>query len=457
MKLKVREEQRENYPESQNGWKDNQGRYAYQTMARYLIEQHGLKTLDGYSWIFNGKYYQPISNEYLQLQVMHLTEDFDYQCELNPNTIKTFADIGIKRSQVLHHMVKRPDNKINLNNGVLNLKTMLLSSHIKSNFFKSVIPIDYDPEAECPNFMQFLSDVFNGNEELYEVTSQVFGYCLLGGKPFLHKAFVLHAEGRNGKSVWLECLRMILGEDNVSNVNLSLLGKPFSAVQLEGKLANIFEEIPTSKVESDIFKTAVGGEHLTAAHKGKNEYALKVEARLVFAGNKYPRFNDSTTGLWSKLYFIPFEKYLFEDQRDPMIAEKLRSEAPGILNFALRGLKKVLETRTIYKPDIVNAKIEDFRQDMDSVFTFFTRYVGDGSNTYTSAEFYSYYVSHCTEDGVKAVGKREFGRRIKQILKEKARELKTLKYVRQGHGMALKNAHLEGYTSQALKPNSFSF
>jgi putative DNA primase/helicase len=43
-------------------------------------------------------------------------------------------------------------------------------------------------------------------------------------------------------------------------------------------------------------------------------------------------------GIWRRVKLIPFEATIPENRRDPALALKLKAEAPGILNWMLRGL-----------------------------------------------------------------------------------------------------------------------
>ena len=159
--------------------------------------------------------------------------------------IKSFNYLGAKE-------FKDIEGKLNISNGVLDLNTYQMSEHSKEHFFKWKIPVAYDPKAQCPRWLEFLDSVFEGDKTLVDAAQRIFGYILMGGRPFLHRAFVLYGEGRNGKSVFLNTLMKIIGEANFSTVSLSNLDKPFSAVMLDGKIANILEETPTDKINPEI-------------------------------------------------------------------------------------------------------------------------------------------------------------------------------------------------------------
>lgn len=335
----------------------------YTDFARFMINEIGIKSIDKYTWIYDGNHYKNISDEKL-FRIIRDRTIFQAQ----PFHLKNFVQILRADSQVEEQEIENMAYKVNLKNGVLDLKTKRIDAHSKEHFFKYTLPIEYDQSAQCPKFMRYLDQTFQGDQELMQVTAEIFGYCLYGGDPFLHKSFILFGSGRNGKSVWLHVLQKLLGDENCSSVSMAHLDRPFSVVAMDGKLANITGELPTKPVAADLFKTAVGGEKLTAAKKNKDEFGLRIQCRLVFATNQFPIFRDTTPGMWEKLFIIPFNNYLKPEERNPDIFKDLEAELPGILNFSLNGLERVLKRKRIVEPASVKKMIRGYRMDSDSVF-----------------------------------------------------------------------------------------
>ena len=100
---------------------------------------------------------------------------------------------------------------LNLNNGTLNLKTGELQPHRKEDLITKFIPIDCDPDAYCPKWIDFLDLVMNGNQKLKDYLWRVAGYTLTGdaGEQCL---FLLWGIGQNGKSTFLNVLQTILSD-----------------------------------------------------------------------------------------------------------------------------------------------------------------------------------------------------------------------------------------------------
>jgi len=100
-----------------------------------------------------------------------------------------------------------------------------LLPHSYKYMFKYCSPVEYSPTAECPLWEKFLMEVFNNNIELYDLAQRLFGYIIIGGRPFLHRAFCLYGNGRNGKSTFLDVLKAVLGKESYSVVSMAKLDK----------------------------------------------------------------------------------------------------------------------------------------------------------------------------------------------------------------------------------------
>lgn len=59
--------------------------------------------------------------------------------------------------------------------------------------------------------------------------------------------------------------------------------------------------------------------------------------KLFIAGNYKPMIKDTDDEIWRRIHLIPFEVQIPVGPRDPKLLERLRSELPGILNWAIRG------------------------------------------------------------------------------------------------------------------------
>lgn len=388
----------------------------YHGLSDHLVKKYNILSTNAYSYLYEDGFYRPLHRLEMQSLILEATGE-----HLKPGHLDNFVKMVLTKSFNKEDLLRPTDGLINLANGILDLKKNKLIPHSRDYFFKYKLPHKYDPKAECPKFKQFLEYIFEDDPECIDVTGELFGYCLLGGPQFLHKSFVLYGSGRNGKSTWLDILYALLGEKNVASVSLANLVKPFSVVNLDGKLANIVEETPNDKINAEAFKTATSGGSLTASHKGKPEYEIRCNARFLFATNKMPNFSETTVGLKERLYFLRFGKFIPEGQRDHGLKPYIiQNEMSGIINLALAGLRDLMARGHLKPLRCHNEVLEEFKIESDSVYDWYTERVTiDRTRDVptTTQKMYDDYKDYCSTTGRKAVSMISFSMRFMSCVK----------------------------------------
>ena len=99
------------------------------------------------------------------------------------------------------------------------------------------------------------------------------------------------------------------------------------------------------------------------------------------------------------------------------MAEKLRSEKAGILNWMLRGWREVGRAG-LGVPHIVSRVTEQLFNDRNELNAFFEDCVERTTGAKVAlAELYQAYATYCNQDGIDARGQREFGRLLRTVFK----------------------------------------
>ncbi len=65
---------------------------------------------------------------------------------------------------------------LTLQNGLYDLTKYQLIPHCPAIFTTNLLPYDYDPDAECPRFLQYLDEVFMGDIETIDFIQEAVGY-----------------------------------------------------------------------------------------------------------------------------------------------------------------------------------------------------------------------------------------------------------------------------------------
>lgn len=351
------------YPSMADGFfvqvKDKEGKLTdkwapdYHGMSEYFQKNQNLKNDDSYRCVYSSGFYSRLSCLGFDNKLLDLTKK-----RANPSALRNFKAMVSAKCFKSKDEFTPPVGMINTKDCVVNIDDKSTMAHSPEYNFLYKLPYTYDPKATCEEFLFFLNFIFFGDQNLINLIGEIIGYTLVGGDPFKHKAFLFFGEGRNGKSTLLDIIIEVLGKDSVSSVAMGNLDKPFSAVSLDGKLANIVEESPKN-INPEAFKNIVGGGYITAARKGMDEFDLKVTARLYFAMNEFPHFKDNTTGLKERLEIIPFNRFIPEEERDYKLKGRLMLEIPGILNFALEGWQRLKKNSFQFSKSAASQEVLD--------------------------------------------------------------------------------------------------
>jgi len=296
-------------------------------------------------------------------------------------------------------ILDKPDiSTVNLKNGMYDWKKGTLSPHDRSKMSTVQLSFNYDSRADCPNFMNWLSEVLPGNEKL---ALEVIGYMLLNGNP-KHKAMLLYGTGRNGKSTFLRLLQNMMGSKNYSSLTLRQLStERFASVAMYGKLANIAGDIHEGHLnDSTTFKAITGGDPINAERKGQQGFTFTPWATMIFSTNEMWSSSDTSDGYLERWLVIPFLiKFAKNGQFDETV---LYREAPGIFNAAMASYREMEERGGAFTSSIEQEMLmHEFRNEADATLQWLSDedYVKVAEPTDTSVKtkrtsVYESYRSH---------------------------------------------------------------
>jgi putative DNA primase/helicase len=314
----------------------------------------------------------------------------------------------------------QPFEGVNVRNGLLihDGKEWVLEDHRRDLYLLAQLPVEYDPDAECPRFRQFLLEVFEGDVDGAKkilLLLQLMGYTLLPTSRY-EKFALLIGGGANGKSVLLEVLSALLGLDNVAGVAPSELDDKFKRAYLHGKLANVVTEIAEGAVINDaVLKALTSGELITADHKHKSPFTFRPYATAWFATNHMPHTRDFSDALFRRACVIPFNNKFEGERRDPRLKDTLLTELSGILNLALAAIGDILRGGNFAEPESMLDARREWRLEADQVMQFLQDCAQIGAGEVQKSKLYNAYKDWAAESGIhRALTKNSFTKRLKR-------------------------------------------
>ena len=312
-------------------------------------------------------------------------------------------------------------------NGVLNLNALIANPDSIPEFIpispalfaKDRVPYDYDPDATCPMWEQYLNTTFD-SDEMRLALQMLFGY-ILSGETRLNVGFFWIGQGGDGKSTAAYILRKLVGDHNTCCLPFGNLKDRFSTFQLTENKLNLVEELPVISEQSNItecekvFKLVTDGGELNIERKYQPPTKAPATARIVYAANKLPQFVDRTKGLWDRLVILPFNhRFRGTSEERPDFKHELEKELPGICNWAIRGAQMLRNRKCFPIPEESRRMIEQHHAICDHETEFFREWLQeDPEGKVGKKDLYNAYVNEMKEASYHPKGRSNFNDALK--------------------------------------------
>jgi putative DNA primase/helicase len=163
-----------------------------------------------------------------------------------------------------------------------------------------------------------------------------------------------------------------------------------------------------------LVKLLTGGDRIAARHLYQEIFEFEPQFKLVIAGNHKPVVRNDDYGIWRRIQLIPFEVTIPTDQRDPNLPDKLRSELPGILSWALHGYHE-WRARGLSPPAAETGAVETYRKEMDLFGQWLEECCDLNADLETPAMYaYACFKNWSAFNGFKGWTNARFGRKVKE-------------------------------------------
>lgn len=306
---------------------------------------------------------------------------------------------------------------INLKNGLLNPITKEFKKHTPDIFSLHQLPIEYDPKADCPLFKSKLKEKCDDDWK-FGLIQEMFGYCFLKDNRF-EKAFLFYGDKRTMKSTTLSILAKMLGEESTTAMSLQHISDTkFAPAYLYGMLANICADLSPKELRNTAkFMEIVGQDKIHAGKKFEQEFSFLPFAKLIFSCNVVPVTTNKNPAFYRRWILIEFNIQTPEDEVDIRIREKFVEELPGILNWALAGLERILENSKLSFP-LKDTDVKDlYERNSNSIQSFIYNEI-DCENDESSVKkrvVYKKYKEYCKRYKLNIENQVKFGRVFKEV------------------------------------------
>ena len=303
---------------------------------------------------------------------------------------------------------------LNTPTGTLDLTTGTSRPATREDLITKLTAAPFDPEAECPRWLQFIREVTGGDTKLAMYLQVAAGYSISASTDE-QCFFLCHGSGANGKSTFLETISYVLGDyAKTAAMSAFVDHKGQTAgdlVMLRGaRFVAASESKKGARLAIEVLKRFTGKESVTARKLYENEVTFTPVCKIWLALNDLPRIEATDHGTWRRVRLIPW-KVKFDDpkRRDAKLDEKLRAEAPGILRWLVEGYKAWRKVGALPSPGAVLEATADYKDGEDLIGQWLEDRWVVGKGGYMSGKLlYEDYEYWCEKVGCKPVGVRRF-------------------------------------------------
>lgn len=412
-----------------------QGKFAYSEVYRWMY--------------YNGKCWQREDAESRVdraiVRTLKMRRLFAVQADIEPlvKSTRCYASniAGIKKqlSSMIVTSINNFDNNpdlLNCNNGTLNLKTGELTPHSPSQLFTYVLDVDYIPEADYTEWIDFIKECVGNNQKLIDYLQMSLGYSITGhtNEEVFHYIF---GPTRSGKGTFTETILKMLGRPLAIEADFSTFTADRTGDTQNFDLAPLKPSrfIAASESNKQIpinpakIKQLTGGNHIRCAFKHGDHFTYRPCFKIWLSSNHPINADVDDNAVWSRVRVIEFPNSHF-GKEDKGLKARLGNEKnlQGVLAWIVAGaMIWYNEEHGLPYPECVKVATEKQRESLDYIQLFIDEKLSivDKTEFISSGTLHAEYTTWCEENGVKAKYQNKFTQALAQKGYETGREYVT--------------------------------
>lgn len=380
----------------------------HEKFAEYLKNAKHIVRINGQLHIYKDGIYVPgyraIESEMIQL-IPHLRDAQRKEV--------------LKYLELIAEPAKAADaNYIAFKNGIYDIANDVMVPPSADLILTNRIEHNFNPAAYSELMDSTLNKLACQDKDIRALLEECVGYCFYRRNE-LGKAFILTGDKSNGKSTFLDVVTAILGEDNISTLDIKELGDRFSTSMMFGKLANIADDIGDDFLQGtqvSVFKKVVTGNHIKAERKGQDPFEFAPYVKILASANEIPRMKDKTGAVLRRLVIIPFNATFSKDDPDfdPYIKTKLSKPEPleYLIALGVKGLDRVLHNKGFTVPTLVQEQLDEYEESNNPIIAFLKDVELSELENEPTSDVYRRYNLFCTENSLQAMSAIAFTKQL---------------------------------------------
>ncbi|WP_340616409.1 toprim domain-containing protein [Xenorhabdus entomophaga] len=274
-------------------------------------------------------------------------------------------------------MMQPPERHlIGFNNGVFDLKACQFRPHRKNDWLLLANDVEFNSpvsgetlQDHAPQFWRWLNQATaNCENKTNRVLAALF--MVLANRYDWQLFLEVTGAGGSGKSIFAEICSMLAGKGNTVSASMAALENPRERALIVGYSLIILPDQTRYVGDGSGIKAITGGDEVAIDPKHKQPYSTRIPAVVLAVNNNAMSFSDRSGGVSRRRVIFNFSEVVPENERDPLLRDKIAAELPVIIRHLLHRFTDPQTARSLLAEQQKSAEALDIKRGTDPLIDF---------------------------------------------------------------------------------------
>ncbi|CDL86930.1 toprim domain-containing protein [Xenorhabdus cabanillasii] len=176
--------------------------------------------------------------------------------------------------------------------------------------------------------------------------------------------------GGSGKSIFAEVCSMLAGKGNTVSASMAALENPRERALIVGYSLIILPDQTRYVGDGSGIKAITGGDEVAIDPKHKQPYSTRIPAVVLAVNNNAMSFSDRSGGVSRRRVIFNFSEVVPENERDPLLRDKIAAELPIIIRQLLHRFADPQTARRLLAEQQKSEEALDIKRGTDPLVDF---------------------------------------------------------------------------------------
>lgn len=313
-------------------------------------------------------------------------------------------------------------------NGMLHFSAIepVLRPRGPNDWITSYIPVDYDPNATCPRFLnEVLKPALKDTNDV-SLMQRDWGRTLVPGNKAQRFSIVVGGGG-SGKSLVISVFEKLIWKGRFAHLRTNHLTTRFETHNFQGKDVLVAKDVPPDFLSNGgaaMLKSLTGADHFQTEKKYGGKFEMRGDFYVnVTSNSRLTIAIQDDEQAWRRRMLVYIMDRQAPERVIPNFADIIvQEEGEGVLAWLVDGYMahraELQEKGDFILTDEQRQRIEDVILESKGQTEFVRTNVVQGEGDLTSEEIYQRYIAECRARGWKPTSRQKFLKELPDLMEE---------------------------------------